>query len=258
MLILNLQSFFFHFFLHIQNCELGMAESNGEDQAKPLAPLYLTPRSDQPEEDQYQHQTKQHVHHNHHHHRTKLILCCGFTLSLTILIAVTFIVLSLTVFHLHNPKLTVTSISFIQPFDLVNGKVNTTQNATVAVEISLHNPNPAVFKVKDVTVLFYHDELVVLVGESTRRSETVPEKRTVAMNLTTEIDTRKLLASVPGLMEDFNGSFVLRNRVVVNGKVKMIKIFKKSVQLKTDCDVAMMMNDSSKTTFDCTYEHVRN
>ncbi|CAF2149421.1 hypothetical protein BRARA_A01372 [Brassica rapa] len=239
-----------------------MAESNGEDPAKSLAPLYLTPRSDQPEEDQYQDQTKQHVHHDHQ--RTKLILCCGFILSLTILIAVTFIILSLTVFHLHSPKLTVTSISIIQPLDFVNGKVNTTQNATLAVEISLHNPNPAVFKVKDVSVLFYHDELVVVVGESTRRSETIPAKKTVEMNLTTEIDTRKLLASVPGLMEDFNGSVVLRNRVAVNGKVKMIKIFKKSVQLKTDCVVTMMMmNNSSKPSFDCnrtrnTYEHVRN
>ncbi|KAL0727191.1 hypothetical protein Bca4012_023284 [Brassica carinata] len=238
-----------------------MAESNGEDQAKPLAPLYLTgPRSDQPEEDQYQDQTKQHI---HHHLRTKLILCCGFIASLTILIAVTFIVLSLTVFHLHSPKLAVTSISFIQPFDFVNGKVNTTRNATVAVEISLHNPNQAVFKVQNVTVWFYHDELVVVVGESTRRSETIPAKRTVEMNLTAEIDTRKLLASVPGLMEDFNGSVVLKNRVVVNGKVKMIKIFKKSVQLNTDCDVTMMMNNSSKPTFECTrtrntYEHVRN
>ncbi|KAF8077094.1 hypothetical protein N665_1062s0014 [Sinapis alba] len=225
-----------------------MAESNGEDQAKPLAPLYLNPRSDQPEEDQYQDRTKQHV---YHHLWTKPILCCGFIASLTTLIAVTFIVLSLTVFRLHTPKLTVTSISFIQPFDTVNGKVNTTQNATVAVEISLHNPNQAVFKVQNVTVLFYHDELVVVFGESTRRSENIPAKQTVEMNLTTEIDTRKLLASVPGLMEDFNGIVVLKNRVVVNGKVKMIKIFKKSVELKTDCYVTMIMNNSSKPTFDC-------
>ncbi|KAF8047427.1 hypothetical protein N665_3032s0004 [Sinapis alba] len=225
-----------------------MAESNGEDQAKPLAPLYLNPRSDQPDEAQNQDRTKQHV---DHHLGTKPILCCGFIASLTVLIAFTFIVLSLTVFHLHTPKLTVTSISFIQPFVTVNGKVNTTQNATVAVEISLHNPNQAVFKVQNVTVLFYHDELVVVFGESTRRSENIPAKRTVEMNLTTEIDTRKLLASVPGLMEDFNGIVVLKNRVVVNGKVKMIKIFKKSVELKTDCYVTMIMNNSSKPTFDC-------
>ncbi|CAH8360091.1 unnamed protein product [Eruca vesicaria subsp. sativa] len=238
-----------------------MTEFNGEDQAKPLAPLYLTPRSDQPDKDQYQDRTKQHI---HQHTRTKLILFCGFIASLTTLIAVTFIVLSLTIFHLHNPKLTVTSISLIQPLDIINGKVNTTRNATVAVDISLHNPNPAVFKVQNLTVLFYHDELVVVVGESTIRSETIPAKRTVEMNLTVEIDTRKLLASVPGLMEDFNGSVVLRNRVVVNGKVKMIKIFKKSVQLHTDCEVTMMMiNNSSKPAFDCnrtrnTYEHIRN
>ncbi|CAH2078160.1 unnamed protein product [Thlaspi arvense] len=231
-----------------------MAESK-EDQAKPLSPLSLNIRSDQPIEDHYHHdRTKQHV-----HSRTKLILCCGLVASLTLLIAVTFIVLSLTVFHLHNPNLTVNSISFIQPS--FNGEVNTTQNATVSVGISLRNPNPASFKVKEVTVLFHYGDLVE-VGKSSRRSETIPAKRTVKMNLTAEIVTTKLLASVPGFTEDLNGRGVeLKSSVGIIGKVKLSKIFKKSVHLITDCNMTMMMNNFSQPTFHCSrtrnaYEHV--
>ncbi|KAG7541745.1 Late embryogenesis abundant protein LEA_2 subgroup [Arabidopsis thaliana x Arabidopsis arenosa] len=227
--------------------ELAMAKIN-EDQTKPLAPL--TPRSDQPDEDQYHGDRTKYV-----HSQTKLILCCGFIASLTMLIAVTFIVLSLTVFHLHNPNLTVHSISFIQPLDFVNGKVNTNRNATVSVEISLHNPNPALFKVKNVNVSFYHGELVV-VGESIRRSETIPAKRTVKMNLAAEIDTTKLLASLPGLMEDINGRGVdLKSSVEVKGRVKLMKIFKRSVHLQTDCFMKMTTNNFLTPTFQCFKTH---
>lgn len=236
-----------------------MAELN-EDQSKPLSSFSLTPRSDQPNEDQYHHDRTKYV-----HSHTKLILCCGFIASLTMLIAVTFIVLSLTVFHLHNPKLTVHSISFIQPLDFVNGKVNTNRNVKVSVDISLHNPNPASFKVKDATVLFYYGELAVT-EESIRRSETipakVPAKQTVKMNLTAEIVTTKLLASIPSLMEDLNGRGVeLKSSVEVRGKVKKTKIFKKSVHLITDCSMMMMMNNSSMLTLLCvrrTHEMTKN
>ncbi|CAA0396267.1 unnamed protein product [Arabidopsis thaliana] len=226
--------------------ELAMSKIN-EDQAKPLAPLFLTTRSDQPdEEDQYHHDRTKYV-----HSQTKLILCCGFIASLTMLIAVTFIVLSLTVFHLHSPNLTVDSISFNQRFDFVNGKVNTNQNTTVSVEISLHNPNPAMFKVKNVNVSFYHGESVV-VGESIRRSETIPAKGTVKMNLTAEIVTTKLLASLPGLMEDLNGRGVdLKSSVEVKGIVKKMKIFKKTVHLQTDCYMKMTTNNFLTPTFQC-------
>ncbi|XP_010509306.1 PREDICTED: uncharacterized protein LOC104785738 [Camelina sativa] len=184
-----------------------MAESN-EDH-KPLAPLYLTTRSDQPnEEDQYHQHDKTKYVHSH----AKLILCCGFIASLAMLIAVTFIVLSLTVFHLHNPKLTVDSISIIQRLDFVN----------------------------EVT------------GDSIPRSEAVPAKQTVKMSLTAEIVTTKLLASVPGLMEDLNGRGVgLNSSVEVRGKVKIMKIFKKSVHLIMDCSMMMMMNNSSMVTLLC-------
>lgn len=230
-----------------------MAESN-EDQAKPFAALSLTTLSDyQPNEDHYR--TK------HVQSQTKLILC-GFIASLALLVAVTFIVLSLTVGHLRNPKLTVDSISFVQPLDFVNGKVNSNQNATVSVMISLRNPNAASFRVRDATVTNYYGELVV-VGESIRRSETIPRKvpakRTVKINLTAEIVTTKLLASVPGLVEDLNGKGVdLRSSVVVSGKVKIMKIFKRSVHLKTDCSMKMT-NNSSKLTFQdmkCHKQHV--
>ncbi|XP_010439154.2 PREDICTED: uncharacterized protein LOC104722652, partial [Camelina sativa] len=225
--------------------ELAMAESN-EDH-KPLAPLYLTTRSDQPNEDQYHQHDKTKYVHSH----AKLILCCGFIASLAMLIAVTLIVLSLTVFHLHNPKLKVDSISIIQRLDFVNGKVNTNRNVTVSVNISLHNPNPASFKVNEVTLLFKHGESDVT-GESIRRSETIPAKQTVKMSLTAEIVTTKLLASVPGLMEDLNGRGVgLNSSVEVRGKVKIMKIFKKSVHLIKDCSMMMMMNNSSMVTLLC-------
>ncbi|EOA17589.1 hypothetical protein CARUB_v10005951mg [Capsella rubella] len=150
------------------------------------------------------------------------------------LIAVTFIVLSLTVFHLHNPKLTVDSISFIQGLEFVRGKVNTNRNVTVSVQISLHNPNPASFKVRYVRLFFRHGESVVT-GESIQRSETIPAKQTVKMSLTAEIVTTKLLASVPGFMDDLNGRGVeLKSSVEIRGIVKIMKISKKSAHLMID------------------------
>lgn len=205
-----------------------MADSK-EDQARPLAPLSLTTRSDQPIEDYYHDDLTKHVNHS----RSRPILCCGFIASLTLIIAVTFIVLSLTVLHLHSPTLTVDSIS--------------NRNATVSLEFSLRNPNAASFKVKNVTVLFHYGKLVVAEGTS-QRSETIPAKRTVTMNLTAEIVT----ASVPGFMESLNGTGVdLRSSVVVNGKVKIFKIFKKSVHLTKDCFMKIMINNSSNLTFHC-------
>lgn len=235
-----------------------MAESN-EDQAKPFAAFSLTTLSDQPNEDHYHHHDRT----KHVHSRTKLILCCGFIAALALVIAVTFIVLSLTVCHLRNPKLTVESISFVQPWEFVNGQVNSNRDAIVSVMISLRNPNWASFRVIDATVTNYYGQLVV-VGESVRRNEAIPgkvgAKRTVKMNLTAEIVTSKLLESVTGLMEDLNGKGVdLRTSVIVSGKVKIMKIFKKSVHLKTDCSVKMMSNSSNTITFQdmkCKKQHV--
>ncbi|VVB11922.1 unnamed protein product [Arabis nemorensis] len=234
-----------------------MAKCN-EDQAKPFAALSLATLSDQPNEDHYHHhdQTK------HVHSRTKLVLCCGFIAALALLIAVTFIVLSLTVCHLRNPKLTVDSISFVQPLEFVNGQVNSNRNATVSVMISIRNPNWASFRMIDATVTNYYGQLVVA-GGSVRRNETFPQKvrakRTVKMNLTAEIVTTKLLESVPGLMEDLNGKGLdMRSSVAVSGKVKIMKIFKKSVYLKTDCSMKMMSNSSKITFLDmkCKKQHV--
>ncbi|EOA17878.1 hypothetical protein CARUB_v10006286mg [Capsella rubella] len=237
-----------------------MAESK-EDQGKPSAPLFLTTRSDQPNEDDQYHRDRTKYVHSH----TKLILCCGFIASITMLIAVTFIVLSLTVFHLHNPKLTVDSISFIQGLEFVNGKVNTNRNVTVSVQISLHNPNPASFKVRDVMLSFKHGESAIT-GENIRRSGTIPAnipaKQTVKMSLTAEIVTTKLLASVPGFMEDLKGRGVeLKSSVEIRGIVKIMKIFKKSAHLIMDCSMMMMMNSSSMLTLQCvkrTHEMTKN
>ncbi|CAA7037434.1 unnamed protein product [Microthlaspi erraticum] len=203
-----------------------MADSK-EDQAKPLAPLSLTTRSDQPLEDHhYYHDDR--TKHFHSRSRTRLILCCGFIASLTLIIAFTFIVLSLTVFHLHSPTLTVDSIS--------------NRNATVSLEISLRNPNAASFKVRNVTFLLHYGDFVVA-EDTGRRSETIPAKRTVRMNLTAEIVTTKLPASLAGVD--------LKSSVVVSGKVKIFKIFKKSVHLTKDCFMKMTINNSSKLTFQC-------
>ncbi|XP_010541264.1 PREDICTED: uncharacterized protein LOC104814777 [Tarenaya hassleriana] len=213
-----------------------MADSN-KDQAKPLAPLSHAPRSDQPEEDDYGNGRPKHV----SGRTTRCILCFGFVASFVLLLTVTFIVLALTLFHIRNPNLTVHSASFSHRLEIDNGTIRADSNLTVTVKISVHNPNAASFSVTNgsTMVWFVHEVIGEGGGDFPVK---IPAKKTVQMNLTAEIVTSRL-ASVPGLNgRGMNVSSAIR----VDGKVKIMKIFKKSFHLRRDCT---MMYNTSELTF---------
>ncbi|KAG6414437.1 hypothetical protein SASPL_127159 [Salvia splendens] len=91
----------------------------------------------------------------HRHHRC--LKCCGCSAALLLILAVTTLILMLTIFHVKHPLLEIILVK-IDGLNLLSSN-----NPTLVADVSIKNPNAASFKFHEAATEVYYD--CALVGE---------------------------------------------------------------------------------------------
>jgi hypothetical protein len=205
-----------------------------KEQAKPLTPAFSNRiRSDEDEELSKQLKLRQ----------RKYINCCGCVTAVFLLLAVTLLVLTFTVFHIKDPRLRMNAVT-IQRLDraALTGTPSQRANITLTADVSVKNPNVASFRYRNsTTTVYYRGEMV---GEAQIPSGKAKARHTLRMNLTVDIITDRILA-VPSLVNDLSsGALAMSSYTKISGRVKILNIFKKKVVVQINC--TMTYNVSGK------------
>ncbi|KAF5195503.1 Late embryogenesis abundant (LEA) hydroxyproline-rich glycoprotein family [Thalictrum thalictroides] len=201
-----------------------MTENN---QSKPLAPFGYEIRSDQSAEEGYSSMVKS----RQHDHRRRAIICFGCCSAAILISAVVITVLMLTAFRVKNPEIEVKRI-MIPPISL-NAAVPSTIN--IVAEFAVKNPNIATFKYGNSTILMYYHGKIV--GEAYIPSGQAKARRTHNMTMTIDVITARFLADSKFLNEFASGILTVSSYTSLSGRVKIINIFKKHVDIKMNCTV---------------------
>lgn len=169
--------------------------------------------------------------------RRCLIFCCGCCATITVLLGILILILSLTVFKIKDPSLTMNDID-ITDFDtgLRTNNNSISANMTLNANIAIKNPNIASFKFKNSTTEFYYEGQTV--GVAYVPSGEVGAYKTTHMNVTLDVLTDKAMEAatpinITGLFlgEDLN----FTSYTDIAGRVNVLGIYKRNIDVTLNC-----------------------
>lgn len=199
-----------------------MAQRSPDQQAKPLAPAAYRIASD------YDHQSLSIEFKEKLQQRKCMIQCCGCITALLLILAVIFLVLIFTVFHVTDPSIKVNAID-VQNLKLENGTIRSGVNVTLVADVSVKNSNYASFRYDNATTIVYYRGAVI--GEGMTPSGQVKKRRTLEMNMTVDVAVSGLSSYVS------SGALNLSSYTRINGRVKIFK--SKLVVAKMNCTMSV-------------------
>ncbi|CAI8607599.1 unnamed protein product [Vicia faba] len=214
-----------------------MAET---DQARPLAPVRIHPRSDDEEKAL---KTK--------NRRRKVKLCGCITAILLLLLVIVIVILVFTVFKVKDPKVTTNEIHLTN-FGLNLVQLPTPQvkiNMTMVVNMSIKNSNRASFKLGNSTTSVYYRGISVADAEIPP-GLVIKARKTSGLNVTVDVMADRL-ASSPDLVRDvLQGEMIMNTYSVIPGRVKILFI-KKHVEVKMNCTMTLNISTRGIQDMNC-------
>lgn len=183
----------------------------------------------------------------------KLRKCLTFTAIPVLVVAITTITLSQTLFKFRDPDITLSNIhfsgvhldtSFAQP--LTPASVN----ASLSANMNVFNPNHYTFKFTNSTIhVVYHG---VMVGNISMPGGELRPGKSCALPALVTVGSLKLGSSVSGLYEDFvRNELEFAMAVNIPGRVNVVGVFKHDVVLEYHCDVSFWVGNSSMKDYLC-------
>ncbi|KAG1367736.1 putative Late embryogenesis abundant protein [Cocos nucifera] len=169
--------------------------------------------------------------------------CCGLTI---VVLGILILILSLTVFKVKDPTLTMNSIT-LSAIDagLLMGSNPVSLNATLTADISIKNPNVASFKFDNSTTEFYYHE--VTVGVAYAPDGKVSAHRTVRMNVTVDVLVDQVVMRTNGTLGLITGTELnLTSHTDLNGRVNVLGIYKRDIYVKMNCSMNLEISASSQ------------
>jgi len=216
-----------------------MAET---DQARPLAPVRVHPRSDD-EEKALKTMNR----------RRKIKLCGCVTAILLLLLVIVIVILAFTVFKVKDPKVTTNEIQLTN-FDVNLVQIPTPQvkiNMTMVVNMSIKNDNIASIKLGNSTTTVYYRGITV--ADAVIPPGLVKAKKTTRLNVTIEVMADRLVSS-PNLLGDVHqGEMVMNTYSEIPGRVKILFI-KKHVEMKMNCTMTINISKRAIQDMICTHK----
>ncbi|XP_062074464.1 uncharacterized protein LOC133778521 [Humulus lupulus] len=208
-----------------------------KDQVRPLAPV-ATNRFRSDEDDNLSIQLKV-------PRRRTYVKCCGCVTAILVLIAVTFIILAFTVFHVRGPIVKMITVTG-DPRQLANitALVAASSNLTLIADMSVKNPNVASYRFGNTTTAVYCGGAEV--GEGRNLGGIARARRTMRMNLTVDVSPAKLLTA-PGFLAEYqaNKSLTMNSFTRIVGRVKILNIVKKEVVVRLNCTVTYNLSSNA-------------
>jgi LEA14-like dessication related protein len=216
-----------------------MAET---DQANPLAPVRVHPRSDDEEKAL-----------NTKNRRRKFKICGCVTAILLLLLVIVIVILVFTVFKVKDPKVTTNEVQLTN-FDVNAGNLLAGQikiNMTMVVNMSIKNSNRASFRLGNSTTTVYYRGISVADAQIPP-GIVIKARKTSGLNVTVDVMADRLVSS-PNLLGDVTkGEMIMSTYSVIPGRVKMLFI-KKHVEVKMNC--TMTINISKRGIEDLNCKH---
>jgi len=175
-------------------------------------------------------------------HRQRLLRygrCCTPILAI---ITVAILVVSFTVFKVREPTMKLNSISL--------GEIDLTKNVSVMADVSVKNPNTLAFKFSSSkTSLLYGSREV---GLAYGPPGTVGAHRTLRTNVTVDVITDRLLSDSAFMVNMASGSLELETSTMVWGKVTILGMFKRHVDVMMNCTVSVSIASQAILDQHCT------
>lgn len=168
--------------------------------------------------------------------------CCGLTV---VVLGIVILILSLTVFKVKDPTLTMNSITLSDVnLGFLTANKPASFNATLTADISLKNPNVASFKFDNSTTEFYYRGETV--GVAYAPSGEVSAHRTVRMNVTVDV-LGDQVASQTNVTDLIMGSELdLTSSTEVDGRVNVLGIYKRDISVMMNCNITLEVSAFSQ------------
>ena len=184
--------------------------------------------------------------------RRKKAICITAVVALLLTVIVIMIVLGFTVFKAKKPVISVVSVS-IDNFDFSIGiDLRVSVNASLAVDLSVKNPNRVGFRFSNSTALLYYDG--GLVGEAPLPAGRIGAGKTIGMNLTLDLMADRLLSN-PNLYSDvISGSLNLSTYARISGRVPILFVKIKVVSTST-CNITIDVTNRTIKDNVCKYKN---
>jgi len=172
-------------------------------------------------------------------HRLVCLSCCAGILAV---IAITVLVLSFTVYKVREPTMRLNSVNF--------GDLDLSKNMTVIADVSVKNPNVLPFKFNSSkTSLLYRSREV---GLAYGPPGNVGARGTLRTNVTVDVITDRLLNDSNFMGDVGNGSLGIQTSTMVGGKVTILGIFKRHVDVMMNCTVSVSIASQTILEQHCT------
>lgn len=183
--------------------------------------------------------------------RKRRSICLAVLLTLTLLV-ILIVVLAFTVFKPKKPVITVDSVSLLHlNLSLDAARLGVDLNLTLAVDLSVQNPNKVAFEYSDSTAtVSYRGEEV---GEAPIPAGRLPADGTEKMNLTLTMMADRLLSKSELFSDVVAGGVPISTFARLSGKVKVIGIFKIGVVASSYCDLTIDVKNNSVGNQQCEY-----
>ncbi|KAI5059703.1 hypothetical protein GOP47_0026022 [Adiantum capillus-veneris] len=184
------------------------------------------------------------------HRRRPWTCCCLIFFFLIVLIAIIIVILAFTVFKPKKAEVSVEKVELLNFKSSLGGGLIPTPsiNITLAVDLSLHNPNKASFKYSNSTAMvYYYDDEVAVV---TIPAGAIGSDATKTMSVTFIMLADQLVTN-SHLVNDFlAGSLPFTTRTKISGRVKVLFI-KRHVDILSQCSVSISVVNASISNTDC-------
>ncbi|CAD5174116.1 late embryogenesis abundant protein At1g64065 [Musa acuminata AAA Group] len=180
------------------------------------------------------------------HKRRCALCCCGCCGATVVILGITILILSLTVFKVKDPTLTMNSLT-LDTFRVGPGTLDNLVlfNATLVADISIKNPNVASFRFDNSTTDFYYAGETVGVAYAPQGK--VSAHRTARMNVTVDVLTDRVVKQMNITTEAWTAGTELNltSFTDIKGRVNVLGVYKRDIEVMLNCSMTLELS----TTF---------
>ncbi|XP_062188831.1 uncharacterized protein LOC133892109 [Phragmites australis] len=162
------------------------------------------------------------------------LICCCVLLAFIVVLAFTLVTLYFTVLRGRPPRVAATAVDTrLDKFSVLPPELN----LSLAVEVTLHNPNHARFRYGEVvTTVTYHDTTV---GQSTAPAGQIPARSTGTVGAPVQVDAKKVILHKLYALDVLTGALPFQAAMAVAGKAAVLRPFRVSAASQVACNVVV-------------------
>ncbi|KAL1545365.1 hypothetical protein AAHA92_22102 [Salvia divinorum] len=181
-------------------------------------------------------------------HRRRCI-CLSVTAALLAL-GLLFLILGLTVFKPRRPTTKVDSVALDDlDFSVDLARLRVVLNVSLALGLTVHNPNRVGFKYRNGTALLRHRGNDI--GEVPVPAGRIGSRDTRSLNLTLALMADRIISDSTLFSDVVSGTLPIQAYVKLSGKVRLV--FSIHVATYTTCDVDVILRNQTLSNLKCHY-----